>query len=138
MISDYFKAIFLNNTFVGRASRWEYWEFTILNWLIGSGFWLFSDGKPIILPRSDTEPYHIIFIGLFILIFLFSVLLWFAQWTIKVRRLHDTGRSGWNLLWEIIPIFGSIGVFLMLIEKGSERENSYGPSKSSKTLDPEK
>jgi uncharacterized membrane protein YhaH (DUF805 family) len=126
MIADYFKVIILNNTFVGRASRWEYWEFTIINWLIGFGLWLYSDGKPIIFPSSKTEPYHIMFIGLFILLFIFAALLWFAQWSIKVRRLHDTGRSGWNILWEIIPILGSILVFFMLIEKGDEGKNRFG------------
>ena len=27
---------------------------------------------------------------------------------ISIRRLHDTGRSGWNLLWAFVPIVGWI------------------------------
>jgi uncharacterized membrane protein YhaH (DUF805 family) len=125
-ISNYFKAIFTNNTFSGRATRSEYWSFTIINWLIGSGLWLYTGGKPIYFPQSEVKVIHDLIVISFVLFFIFSAILWFGQWTIKVRRLHDTNRSGWNIFWEIIPIIGSIGVFLMLIEKGSEGENKYG------------
>jgi uncharacterized membrane protein YhaH (DUF805 family) len=125
MIADYFKAIFLNNTFNGRASRWEYWEFTFINWLIGFVVWLHTHGEPIYFPNPPEKFLHYASIGLFLLFGVFAVLLWFAQWTIKVRRLHDTGRSGWNILWEIIPILGSIVMFLMLIEKGSKDKNQF-------------
>jgi uncharacterized membrane protein YhaH (DUF805 family) len=125
-VTNYFKAIFTNNTFAGRASRTEYWSFTIVNWLISGGLGLYSGGKPIIFPRSEVEPFHILFVFLFLILAVFSILLWFAQWTIQVRRLHDTGRSGWNILWEIIPLFGWIVMFIMLIEKGDELENKYG------------
>lgn len=47
---------------------------------------------------------------------------------VAVRRLHDTGRSGWWFLISFIPIFGSI-VFLVFAVLDSEPgENRYGPN----------
>ena len=37
-----------------------------------------------------------------------------------VRRLHDTGKSGWNLLWSLIPLVGVIIVIVMLCKKGEK------------------
>lgn len=38
-----------------------------------------------------------------------------------VRRLHDTGRSGWHLLWGLIPLVGVIILIVMLCKKGEEK-----------------
>ncbi|MBN2605172.1 MAG: DUF805 domain-containing protein [Bacilli bacterium] len=35
-----------------------------------------------------------------------------------IRRMHDTGRSGWYWLWLLLPIVGWIIVLLALIQKG--------------------
>ncbi|MBU1020409.1 MAG: DUF805 domain-containing protein [Firmicutes bacterium] len=35
-----------------------------------------------------------------------------------IRRMHDTGRSGWYWLWLFLPIVGWIIVLLALIQKG--------------------
>lgn len=40
------------------------------------------------------------------------LLISFCPWmTLYIRRLHDTGKSAWNLLWLLLPI---IGVFLVI------------------------
>ena len=36
---------------------------------------------------------------------------------ISIRRLHDTGRSGWNLLWAFVPIVGWIILLVYLAGK---------------------
>ncbi len=45
---------------------------------------------------------------------------------VSVRRLHDTGRSGWMLLISIIPIIGSIWLIILLVTDGHPGENEYG------------
>ncbi|MGY5550848.1 DUF805 domain-containing protein [Riemerella anatipestifer] len=40
--------------------------------------------------------------------------------SVGVRIMHDVGKSGWFLL---IPLYS----FYLLIIKGEERENQYGP-----------
>jgi uncharacterized membrane protein YhaH (DUF805 family) len=43
-----------------------------------------------------------------------------------VRRLHDTGKSGWWLLMGIVPLIGIILLFYMA-QPGDEGTNDYGP-----------
>ena len=44
---------------------------------------------------------------------------------VSVRRLHDTGRSGWWLLLAFIPYIGSIAL-LIIFCIGSDEDNKYG------------
>lgn len=39
------------------------------------------------------------------------------SWTVLFRRLHDTRRSGWNILWGIIPFIGLIILIVFCIEE---------------------
>ena len=60
-------------------------------------------------------------------IYLKSILLLFIPAiTVTVRRFHDINKSGWFILFEIIPFIGWIIVLVMLIEKGTEGKNKYG------------
>ena len=43
-----------------------------------------------------------------------------------VRRLHDTGKSGWWVLISLVPFVGGI-VLIVLLAQPSEGPNSYGP-----------
>lgn len=59
--------------------------------------------------------------------------MWFAlnivpSFSIQVRRLHDSGRSGWWSLLLIVPLVGSIALLVMLLKpslKGAR--NKYAP-----------
>lgn len=46
---------------------------------------------------------------------------------IVVRRLHDTGRSGWYYLFILIPLVGSI-MLLIWICSDSTEDNQWGPN----------
>ncbi|MEM9674902.1 MAG: DUF805 domain-containing protein, partial [Bacteroidota bacterium] len=47
--------------------------------------------------------------------------------SLTVRRLHDTGRSGWYILIGLIPIIGSIILFVFYVENSQPGSNQYGP-----------
>jgi uncharacterized membrane protein YhaH (DUF805 family) len=47
---------------------------------------------------------------------------------VGVRRLHDTGRSGWWLLIGIIPVIGTIILIVFLATEGQPDDNQYGPN----------
>lgn len=47
---------------------------------------------------------------------------------VSVRRLHDTNRSGWWLLIDLIPFIGSLVLFLFMIQDSQPGENRYGPN----------
>ena len=46
---------------------------------------------------------------------------------VSVRRMHDTGKSGWMLLILIIPCIGFILWIVWMVEDGQAHDNAYGP-----------
>jgi uncharacterized membrane protein YhaH (DUF805 family) len=46
---------------------------------------------------------------------------------VAVRRLHDTGRSGWWLLIGLVPLIGAIVLVVFFIIEGDRQPNAYGP-----------
>ena len=47
---------------------------------------------------------------------------------VTVRRFHDIGKSGWNILWAIIPIIGLIIVLVWMCQDSDVVANKYGES----------
>ena len=43
-----------------------------------------------------------------------------------VRRLHDTGRSGWWWFLGLIPLIGPIVLIVFLVQPGDPGANEYG------------
>jgi uncharacterized membrane protein YhaH (DUF805 family) len=88
--------------FKGRAKRSEYWYFVLFCALVY-----------LVTMVVSSQLYVIALLGLLI-----------PSLAAAVRRLHDRGRSGWNLLWSLIP-FGSIVVFVWLVKEGDAGSNQY-------------
>jgi len=47
---------------------------------------------------------------------------------VLVRRLHDTGKSGWWLLMGFVPFAGAIVLFVFTVLDSTPGENKHGPS----------
>lgn len=47
---------------------------------------------------------------------------------VSVRRVHDTGRSGWWLLIALIPLIGIIVLLVIECLDGTPGDNRFGPS----------
>ena len=45
-----------------------------------------------------------------------------------VRRMHDTGRSGWWIFIGLIPLIGLIILIVFLAQKTKAGDNKYGPA----------
>ena len=45
---------------------------------------------------------------------------------VAVRRLHDIGKSGWNLLLGIIPLVGAIVLLVWFCRDGERMSNAWG------------
>lgn len=114
-------------TFSGRASRSEFWWFYLFNslaWLvfgiIGSVLGsIFSGGDAgSVLAGSG--------IGL-VLSLIYSLVAIVPTISVLVRRLHDTGRSGWHYWWCLIPIAGPIILLVFLASPSVPMDNLYGP-----------
>ncbi|MGB3465880.1 MAG: DUF805 domain-containing protein [Cyclobacteriaceae bacterium] len=46
--------------------------------------------------------------------------------SIMIRRLHDTGKSGWLLSLLLIPLIGMVIVLVFLLRKGNTGDNRFG------------
>jgi uncharacterized membrane protein YhaH (DUF805 family) len=97
-------------SFESRAMRSEYW-FWFLFAVIASFVALIADAL----------------VGSAPLLYLLTVLaLFLPGLAVGVRRLHDIDKSGWNLLWGLIPIFGSLYLLYLNVQPGTTGENRYG------------
>ena len=86
-------------TFSGRANRSEYWYWVLFAFIMG------------IIPVVNWIAFFALLIpGLAVL----------------VRRLHDTGRSGWWYFIGLIPIVGFIWLLVILCQPSQEGDNEYG------------
>ena len=47
----------------------------------------------------------------------------------EIRRLHDIGKSGWNVCWSLIPVVGGIYVLYLLCNPSEQGSNRYGELK---------
>ena len=105
--------------FNGRARRKEYWMFTLF-------FLLFAllAGFVIGILSAVGETAAMIAIIL-------AVVWYFAHLVpslaVTVRRLHDTGKSGWFYLLAIIPYIGGLIIFIFTVIEGDKGDNKYGP-----------
>lgn len=117
--------------FTGRASRSEYWWFALFTYIIGGllSIPIFSSAMAMISAASQADaiaamqtPSVFTYIAQ-----LWSVAILLPSWGLLFRRLHDTGRSGWNCLWVLLPAIGAIVLLVFLCSPSTPAENKYGP-----------
>jgi uncharacterized membrane protein YhaH (DUF805 family) len=96
--------------FSGRARRSEYWWFylfTIIAYVVAA-----IVDAVIGVPAASG----ILFLGLII-----------PTLAVSVRRLHDTGRSGFWLFIGLIPLVGAIILLVFTVQDSQPGTNEYGP-----------
>lgn len=71
-------------------------------------------------------PYILVFIDSLavILVLLYGAAMILPSLAVTVRRLHDTGRSGWWYLINFVP-FGGIWLFILLCQRSEVTANIY-------------
>jgi uncharacterized membrane protein YhaH (DUF805 family) len=97
--------------FTGRARRSEFWYFVLFNIIIA----FVLNGLSMAL-------------GSFVIGGIYALAVFIPGLAVSVRRLHDTGRSGWWLLLSLIPVVGAIILIVFCIEDSKPGENQYGPN----------
>ncbi len=115
---EWFVKVVKSFSFSGRARRKEYWMFVLIAVLIAI-FLALADG---ITGTYSSELGFGLLGGLFLLGILIQSI------AVGVRRLHDTGRSGWWLLLNLIPLVGPIIVLVLMALDGQSGDNAYGPN----------
>ncbi|MEA4917632.1 Inner membrane protein YhaH [bioreactor metagenome] len=114
----YLKVIEHYTDFYGRARRKEYWMFFLFNII-------FIVAAIILDNVSGLTFRHFHGYGWFYL--MYSLIVFVPSLAVCVRRLHDTGRGGWNYLYSLIPLIGSIMLLIWMCEEGVTGENEWGP-----------
>jgi len=104
-ISTCFKKYFV---FEGRASKSEFWWLQ----LIWTSCFILSF-------IFDSESVSSFLLGVVIIIFI-------PLFTVGVRRLHDTGKSGVHVFWSLIPFIGGLIVLFLMLGDGTKGKNQYG------------
>src|SRR5574337_2114738 len=93
-------------TFEGRAQRAEYWYFVLFYLLIFIGLSVIDAATG----SFDTDAGVGLFGGVW------SVALLVPSIAVSVRRLHDTGRSGWWWWIGFIPLLGLIVMLVFTVQ----------------------
>ncbi len=102
--------------FSGRAQRKEFWMFSLISTIVALVL-VVIDGA---LGTFDAESEMGLLSGIYLLAIILPML------GLSIRRLHDTGRSGWWLLISIIPLIGTITLLVFYCLDSAPEENQYG------------
>lgn len=100
--------------FAGRSSRKEFLSYLLVLWVVAVvvAFTLRSAAPDLLIAVS------------------FPVVMveYLLVWAVAVRRLHDTGRSGWMLLTSLIPLIGLLVLLVWFATSSDPGANRYGPN----------
>ncbi len=96
--------------FNGRSSRSEYW------W-----WYLFVVIGAVAFAVVDS------IIGTYPLLYaIWAVAVILPQLAVSIRRLHDRDKSGWWILFGLVPLIGGIMLLIWLVSRGTEGPNQFG------------
>lgn len=105
----------------GRTSRNDFWMTTfalmIFNFIVSLAFVLIGN---II---SSPTLYQFVTTGLSLVILISTI-------SMQIRRLHDVGKPGTYIFFNLIPVVGQIILFIYYIKPGDIYENNYGLPRS--------
>ena len=104
--------------FNGRARRSEYWYYTLFNFLI----YIACVVLALLLAIATDTP------GFIALAYLWGLATLLPTIAVCVRRLHDTGKSGWFYLTVLIPLVGGILMLVWMCTDSEQGHNGYGPN----------
>lgn len=120
LFEDYFLNVIKQHyaDFSGRASRSQFWYFTLFSFLISLAI---SVVTGIIGSVLNT--------GIFSLLgVLYSLAIVVPSVCLGIRRLHDTGKSGWWYLISLVPFVGFIILIVFWVMDSEADRNQYGPN----------
>lgn len=121
MINAYIKYLENCFDFSGCTSASDYWYSVIMSVLINIIVTIFA------IIFISTYPDDIFLLIILMVYFIFMSI---ASWSNVVRRLHDTGKSGWYILLNMIPYIGPIILLVFLCDKTLVENNPYKSTKN--------
>ena len=95
--------------FTGRTSVGGFWRFVAVNFVVALILGVLSSASSIFT----------------LVYFAYALAVLIPSLAIAIRRLHDTGKSGWMLLLGLIPLAGFI-ILIVFYVQPSDGPNTYG------------
>lgn len=119
----YLKAIKQYADFSGRARRKEYWMFLLFNMFFTIAAVIMDNIFGIAKDGFGYGPVYALYVlGMFI-----------PGFAVTVRRLHDTGKSGWIFLVVFIPLIGVFWLLFLLLTESQPGTNKWGENPKERT-----
>ena len=122
--------------FSGRATRSEYWYFTLFNIIIT----VILMGIDIAMGSGSAESTVSGDAGVAmnmnagILTGIYGLAVFLPGLAVLFRRLHDTDHSGWWIFISLIPLIGAIVLLVFLVKDSTPGENQYGSNPKNATF----
>jgi uncharacterized membrane protein YhaH (DUF805 family) len=114
-VSEYLGVFRKYAVFGGRATRTEFWSFCIVYWIVWFGLLVLTGAVATLCGINDARLYpwdSAVSLAYVVASFVPGL-------SVRVRRLHDSGRRGW---WALLPP----AAFVFYFFKGSSGANRYG------------
>ena len=110
----YWKKVVLENyaNFTGRARRAEFWWYALANFIVSVVLNLLQAAASIFV----------------VLVVIYGLAVLIPGIAVGIRRLHDTGKTGWWLLIVLIPLVGIIVLIVFWATDSTPGANDYGMS----------
>jgi uncharacterized membrane protein YhaH (DUF805 family) len=115
MINKYFLDVFKNHyvDFKGRATRKQYWLYVLFTFIA----FLILAAVVSFLGKTGNIIYTLCQLAILL-----------PSLAILARRLHDTNKSAWWLLLNLVPFIGGLVLFVFAVLPSNEGENRFGPA----------
>lgn len=119
----YLKVLRQYADFSGRARRTEFWMFVLFNAIAGIILTILDN----LLGLSGSSMVGgVVYVSTGVLTGIYQLAVLIPSLAVGVRRLHDTGRSGWWLLIGLIPLVGIIVLIVFWATAGDPSPNQHG------------
>ena len=142
------KFLWVNYSLEGRVKREDYWYYGWgLFWTMNAIIFLFAGIFAVIFYYTIGKYYAsntiaqiigAIYSGLLLTLIYISYGMKFLS--NKIKRLHDNNKSGWFLLWTLVPILGQLfGLYIFITNwflRGTIGSNDYGKDSVEKDIVP--
>jgi uncharacterized membrane protein YhaH (DUF805 family) len=108
-VTAYRNALTRYADFSGRTSVGGFWRFVAVNFVVA---------VVLVILAGLASIFWVLYV-------LYGLALIIPSIAIAIRRLHDTGKSGWMILFGLIPFVGFI-ILIVFYVQASDGPNVYG------------
>ncbi|MBB5179262.1 uncharacterized membrane protein YhaH (DUF805 family) [Planomicrobium koreense] len=116
-MQDFVNAVKKSFDFKGRSRRREFWMFMLIASVLAAGLIIIETLLGLQLAQD---------IGILSTIYALAIAAPTAS--VTIRRLHDTGRSGWWSLLYLVPVIGWVALIAFTLFNSDLGANAYGKS----------